>query len=77
MAIEQAVAAAGDPDTTGADDAIVLRDVVRRYGEREALRKVNTSLPAGRTLAVFGPNTTSVVPAGTVRVTSWSATRSP
>lgn len=56
MAIEQAVAAAGDPDTTGADDAIVLRDVVRRYGEREALRKVSTSLPAGRTLAVFGPN---------------------
>jgi heme exporter protein A len=56
MAVEQAVAAAGDPQTSGVDEAILLRDVVRRYGEREALRGVSTSLATGRTLAVFGPN---------------------
>jgi heme exporter protein A len=41
------------PDTR---EAIVLREVTRRYGEREALHAVSTSLEAGRTLAVFGPN---------------------
>ncbi len=56
MAVEQAVEAAGDPHTSGVDEAILLRDAVRRYGEREALREVSTSLAAGCTLAVFGPN---------------------
>jgi heme exporter protein A len=42
--------------TAGPGDAIHLRDVTRRYGEREALRAVSTSLGTGCTLAVFGPN---------------------
>src|SRR5215813_11509493 len=36
--------------------AIELRDVVRRYGERDALAGVSVSVPAGATLVVFGPN---------------------
>src|SRR5688572_30041248 len=36
--------------------AVDLRGVVRRYGEREALRDVTTHLEAGQTLSVFGPN---------------------
>jgi heme exporter protein A len=38
------------------EPAIDLRQVVRRYGEREALRDVTTQLAAGQTLSVFGPN---------------------
>jgi heme exporter protein A len=36
--------------------AVELRDVARAYGERVALAGVTLSLPAGRTLAVFGAN---------------------
>ena len=36
--------------------ALECSGVVRRYGEREALRGVDLSLPAGATLVVFGPN---------------------
>src|SRR5581483_1441405 len=36
--------------------AIELRDLVRRYGEREALAGVSATVPAGATLVVFGPN---------------------
>jgi heme ABC exporter ATP-binding subunit CcmA len=36
--------------------ALELRGVVRRYGERDALRGVDVTLGAGRTLVVFGPN---------------------
>ena len=35
---------------------IELEGLVRRYGEREALSDVSLSLPAGRTLVVFGSN---------------------
>jgi heme exporter protein A len=47
--------------TTAAADAgdgpaVELRDVGRRYGERVALAGVTLTLPAGRTLAVFGAN---------------------
>ena len=56
MAIEQEVEAAGDTHTDGSDDALLLHEAVRRYGEREALRGVSTSLASGQTLAVFGPN---------------------
>src|SRR3954447_19432321 len=40
----------------GADPAIELAGLVRRYGEREALAGVTLTLEAGRTLVVFGPN---------------------
>jgi heme exporter protein A len=36
--------------------AVELRDVGRLYGERTALAGVTLTLPAGRTLAVFGAN---------------------
>ena len=39
-----------------ARDAVALDQVVRRYGERAALRRVTLRLEPGRTLAVFGPN---------------------
>ena len=58
MAVEQALEPAdAQADTSGGDDeAIRLHQVVRRYGEREALRSVDASLQTGQTLAVFGPN---------------------
>src|SRR3954471_12287551 len=40
----------------GADPAIELAGLVRRYGDREALAGVSLTLPAGATLVVFGPN---------------------
>jgi heme exporter protein A len=40
----------------GHEPAVELRDVGRRYGERVALAGVTLTLPAGRTLAVFGAN---------------------
>jgi len=46
----------GDPHRPVGGDAIVLQDVVRRFGEREALRSVSARLSPARTLAVFGPN---------------------
>jgi heme exporter protein A len=36
--------------------AIEVSGLVRRYGEREALRGVDVTLPEGQTLVVFGPN---------------------
>src|SRR5688500_4582900 len=57
MAVEQAVEPAQPHPGIGDDgDAIVLENVVRRFGEREALRSVTGRLEPGRTLAVFGPN---------------------
>ena len=56
MEVEQAEPAAA-PRRDGSDGAaILLGNVVRRYGEREALRGVSLRLDAGQTLAVFGPN---------------------
>jgi heme exporter protein A len=55
MEVEQAEPAQ-EPATRAGDEAIFLRDVTRRYGEREALRAVSFTLDAKRTLAVFGPN---------------------
>jgi heme exporter protein A len=58
MAVEQ-VTEPAQPRAGGTDgngDALVLEGVVRRFGEREALRSVSTRLENGRTLAVFGPN---------------------
>jgi heme exporter protein A len=55
MPVEQA-RPAGPASDQVADPAIDLRQVVRRYGEREALRDVTTQLAAGQTLSVFGPN---------------------
>jgi heme exporter protein A len=78
MEVEQAEPA--QAPATAAGEAILLRDVTRRYGEREALRAASTRLAEGRTLAVFGPNgagkttllrmlaTLLVAHAGTVRV---------
>jgi heme exporter protein A len=53
--VEQ-VEPAHQPVSAGSGEAILLGDVTRRYGEREALRAVSTRLAAGHTLAVFGPN---------------------
>src|SRR5919197_2215190 len=39
-----------------ASEAIAIDGLVRRFGEREALRGVTTTLALGQTLAVFGPN---------------------
>ena len=36
--------------------AVEVAELVRRYGEREALRSVDVALPQGQTLVVFGPN---------------------
>jgi heme exporter protein A len=58
MVVEQAFAAPHEstdaPPHEG--EAILLHEVVRRYGEREALRSVSTRVQTGETLAVFGPN---------------------
>ena len=55
MRVEQARPA--DPASDHVSDhAVDLQQVVRRYGEREALRDVTTQLEAGQTLSVFGPN---------------------
>ena len=55
MEVEQ-IQARDPAAAPGHEAAIVLREVVRRYGEREALRAVSLQLGAGQTLAVFGPN---------------------
>ncbi len=55
MEVEQAEPAQ-DAATADPREAILLRDVTRRYGERDALRTVSTRVEEGRTLAVFGPN---------------------
>ena len=57
MVVEPALEPTGaDAPGTPPADAILLDGIVRRYGEREALRKVSLRLEPGRTLAVFGPN---------------------
>src|SRR4051794_41831743 len=53
-AAESRAAAAAPAERTVA--ALELRDVARAYGERVALAGVTLTLPAGRTLAVFGAN---------------------
>lgn len=55
MEVEQADPAQV-PAIESGGEAILLREVTRRYGEREALRSVSTRLEEGQTLAVFGPN---------------------
>jgi heme exporter protein A len=45
-----------DGPSSGSVEAVALHRVVRRYGERTALREVTLQLPQGCTLAVFGPN---------------------
>jgi heme exporter protein A len=55
MEVEQAEPAQASAHISGTE-AILLQDVTRRYGEREALNAVSTRLEEGRTLAVFGPN---------------------
>jgi len=44
------------PDAPASPPAVVLRDVVRHFGERTALGRVSLTLPAGATLAVLGHN---------------------
>ena len=57
MAVEPVTGAAESGErASAAADAIALAGVVRRYGEREALRNVTMRVEAGATLAVFGPN---------------------
>lgn len=40
----------------GAEAALEARDVVRRFGAREALRGVSLAVAPGETLAIIGPN---------------------
>jgi heme exporter protein A len=56
MAVEPATDAPRRPDAAAPHDAIALDGVVRRYGERDALRRITLRLQTGTTLAVFGPN---------------------
>jgi heme exporter protein A len=46
---------ADESDRT-AQDALHVSGLVRRFGEREALRQVDARIAKGETLAVFGPN---------------------
>lgn len=46
----------GTENTGGGAAAVEALDLTRHYGERTALEKVSFTLPAGRTLAVFGAN---------------------
>ena len=86
MEVEQ-VQAHGAAAGQESDGAILLHDVMRRYGEREALRAVSLRVGAGQTLSVFGPNgagkttllrilATLLVPhGGTVRVLGFDVPR--
>jgi heme exporter protein A len=56
MVVEPAVTSASDAAGSAETDAIAMDRVVRRYGERTALRQVTLRLEQGQTLAVFGPN---------------------
>ena len=48
-------AAAAEPSRT-AEPVLEARDLVKRYGDREALRAVSLSADAGELVAVIGPN---------------------
>src|SRR4051812_50079128 len=48
-------APAADPART-AEPVLEARELVKRYGEREALRGVSLSADAGELIAVIGPN---------------------
>jgi ABC-type multidrug transport system ATPase subunit len=50
----EAAPLARSPQST--DSALDVQGLVRRFGEREALRKVSATLARRETLAVFGPN---------------------
>jgi ABC-2 type transport system ATP-binding protein len=52
--MEHGAAAADQARTAGA--VLEARDLVRRYGDREALRGVSLSADAGELVAVIGPN---------------------
>jgi heme exporter protein A len=56
VAVEPALQPTGAEAEDTPADAILLDRIVRRYGEREALRNVSVRLAPGQTLAVFGPN---------------------
>jgi ABC-type multidrug transport system ATPase subunit len=51
----EAAERASEPDRP-TQAALAVTGLVRRFGEREALRAVDTRLARGQTLAVFGPN---------------------
>jgi heme exporter protein A len=55
MEVEQADPAQ-EPAVSENREAILLHDVTRRYGERDALCAVSTRIEERQTLAVFGPN---------------------
>jgi ABC-2 type transport system ATP-binding protein len=54
--MEQQAAARPEPAPVRADQVLVAEGLVKRYGEREALRSVSLSAAKGELVAVIGPN---------------------
>jgi ABC-2 type transport system ATP-binding protein len=52
----QAATTAPAPPAVGGEPVLEARDLVKRYGDREALRGVSLSATAGELVAVIGPN---------------------
>ena len=51
-----AAARAGEPPVAAAERVLEAQDLVKRYGEREALKGVSLSAARGELVAIIGPN---------------------
>jgi ABC-2 type transport system ATP-binding protein len=80
--MEQQAAARPEPAPAGADPVLVAEGLVKRFGEREALKGVSLSAGRGERVAVIGPNgagktTLLSILAGIQRPDSGTVSRSP